>query len=93
MNAAAVPPPVAVAASDRDIDANDTFRRLLKTPTFMVGILIVLFWVACAILGSRITPDDPLAQSPDLAAVLLRAGGLQSAELRLPSRFSAARKW
>jgi peptide/nickel transport system permease protein len=65
VSATAVPPPAAVVPAERDIERSDTLRRLLKTPTFTVGALVVLFWIACAFLGSRITPDDPLAQSAD----------------------------
>jgi peptide/nickel transport system permease protein len=36
-------------------------RRLLyRRPGFIVGSLILLWWVVCAILGDRITPYDPL---------------------------------
>jgi peptide/nickel transport system permease protein len=38
------------------------WRLLLKHPTFLAGALIVLFWVVCAIFGSLIAPDNPLAQ-------------------------------
>ena len=67
MSATAVPPPVAVAPSAGG-EQNETIRRLLRSPTFMVGALVVLFWIVCAVLGSRITPQDPLAQSPDVLA-------------------------
>ncbi|MEO9176380.1 MAG: ABC transporter permease, partial [Gaiellales bacterium] len=62
MSATTVPPPAAVAPAEAG-EQNETLRRLLRTPTFAVGSVVVLFWVACAILGSRITPQDPLAQS------------------------------
>jgi peptide/nickel transport system permease protein len=35
-------------------------RLLLRSPTFVIGLVVILFWVACAILGSRITPFHPL---------------------------------
>jgi peptide/nickel transport system permease protein len=39
------------------------WRRLTRKPTFLVGAAILLFWVVCAIAGSSIAPDSPLAQS------------------------------
>jgi peptide/nickel transport system permease protein len=39
------------------------WRRLARKPTFLVGATILLFWVVCAIAGSSIAPDSPLAQS------------------------------
>jgi peptide/nickel transport system permease protein len=38
------------------------WRLLLRRPTFIVGVAILLFWVVCAIFGHLITPHDPLAQ-------------------------------
>ena len=35
--------------------------RLLRSPTFLVGATIVLFWVLCAIFGPYVAPYDPLA--------------------------------
>jgi peptide/nickel transport system permease protein len=37
---------------------------LLGSPVFIVGALIVLFWIVCAIFGSSIAPHDPYAVSP-----------------------------
>jgi peptide/nickel transport system permease protein len=39
------------------------WRRLTRKPTFLVGAAILLFWVVCAIAGSSIASDSPLAQS------------------------------
>jgi peptide/nickel transport system permease protein len=46
-------------AEGRDLP---TWRLLLRRPTFLVGALILLFWVVCAIFGESIAPHDPLAQ-------------------------------
>ncbi len=35
-------------------------RLLLRRPSFIIGSLILLFWVVCAIGGDRITPFDPI---------------------------------
>jgi len=46
----------------------ERFRLLLRSPSFVIGAGVILFWVACAILGSHITPYDPIFdQTPDLS--------------------------
>lgn len=39
----------------------DDLRRLLRQPAFDIGLVIVLFWVACAIFGPWVVPHDPYA--------------------------------
>ncbi|XDA97421.1 ABC transporter permease [Sulfitobacter sp. LCG007] len=36
-------------------------RRLIVTPSFVIGMTITLFWVFCAIFGARVVPYDPFA--------------------------------
>jgi peptide/nickel transport system permease protein len=56
-------PDVAVAVAREDVRAAPTrWRLLLRRPTFYVGAAIMLFWIACALFGHQIAPDDPLAQ-------------------------------
>ena len=62
-----------VAAATPGLEARaarrERLRLLFRSPTFVVGALVILFWLACAILGDRITPFDPLFdQTPDLSA-------------------------
>jgi peptide/nickel transport system permease protein len=38
------------------------WRLLLRRPTFLIGALIIVFWVVCAIFGRSIAPFNPLAQ-------------------------------
>lgn len=38
----------------------ERLRLLLRSPSFLIGSAVILFWVACAILGDRITPYHPL---------------------------------
>jgi len=46
---------------------NERLRLLLRTPTVLVGGVVLLFWVTFAILGDRITPYDPIFdQTPDV---------------------------
>jgi peptide/nickel transport system permease protein len=39
------------------------WRLLLGRPTFVVGAVMLLFWVVCAVFGTQIAPHNPLAQS------------------------------
>lgn len=38
-----------------------TISALLRTPSFLIGAAIVLFWIFCALFGTFFTPYDPLA--------------------------------
>lgn len=38
-------------------------RMLLRSKTFLIGAVIVLWWIVCALFGSSIAPDNPLAQN------------------------------
>lgn len=37
------------------------FALLLRSPTFLTGFGIVLFWIVCALFGPLLVPYDPLA--------------------------------
>jgi len=50
----------------------ESLGQLLSSPTFIVGALIVGFWVVCALFGSSFTPKDPQDQSFE---PLVRPGG------------------
>jgi peptide/nickel transport system permease protein len=39
-------------------------RALLRSPTFVVGALVLLLWVACALVGHFVVPQDPYATDP-----------------------------
>jgi peptide/nickel transport system permease protein len=40
---------------------NERLRLLLRSPTFLVGSLTLLFWVGCALFGVSLVPLDPYA--------------------------------
>jgi peptide/nickel transport system permease protein len=50
----------AIAATARGTPA--PWRLLARRPTFIVGTVILLFWIVCAIFGHAIAPYNPLAQ-------------------------------
>jgi len=72
---AAVPlPPLAIttagpggAGGALDVSAGrirrEHLRLLLRSPAFIVGAVLLLWWVVCAIFGRVIAPDNPVAGS------------------------------
>ena len=46
--------------ADRRLARKERFRLLVRRPGFLVGTVVLLFWIVCAVLGDRITPDDPI---------------------------------
>jgi len=65
MSTVAAPAPAAASAEAR-LARRETLGQLVRSKTFLVGAFMVLFWVFWAIVGSRLTPFDPLAQSSDV---------------------------
>lgn len=56
------------APSEASVARRERMRLLLRSPSFIIGATVILFWVLCAILGSHITPYDPLYdQTQDLS--------------------------
>jgi peptide/nickel transport system permease protein len=43
----------------RDVVRRERLRLLLRSPTFLVGAGIVLFWIVCALIGPIVVPHDP----------------------------------
>ena len=53
--------------SEARVARQERLRLLVRSPSFVIGSLVIGFWVVCAILGGRITPYDPIfGQTPDL---------------------------
>ena len=38
-------------------------RRALGSPSLMIGLSVVLFWIVCAVFGARLAPMDPYADN------------------------------
>jgi peptide/nickel transport system permease protein len=49
-----------LARTERKQARKEQWRLLRRRPAFIVGSLILLFWLVCAIGGDRITPFDPI---------------------------------
>jgi len=45
--------------SEASVARRERIRLLLRTPSFLIGATVILFWIFCAIFGRRITPYDP----------------------------------
>jgi peptide/nickel transport system permease protein len=41
----------------------ETLRQILRSKTFVIGALVTLFWVICAVFGDLIAPYDPINTS------------------------------
>jgi peptide/nickel transport system permease protein len=65
MSTVAAPAPAAASGEAR-LARRETLGQLVRSKTFLAGAFMVLFWVFWAIVGSRLTPFDPLAQSSDV---------------------------
>jgi peptide/nickel transport system permease protein len=50
---------VAAPVSERSQARRETIRLLLHRPAFIIGNIIIIGWIICAVLGQRITPYDP----------------------------------
>ncbi len=48
------------ALAERRQARRERRRLLLRRPSFIIGSLILVFWLVCAIGGDRITPYDPI---------------------------------
>ena len=65
------PASLELARVERKQARKEQWRLLRRRPGFIVGSLILLFWLVCAIGGDRITPFDPIN---DLGIPLQRPG-------------------
>ena len=52
-------PMAAPAASERSQARRETLRVLVRRPAFIIGNIVIIGWIICAVLGQRITPYDP----------------------------------
>ena len=60
--------PASASGSEARTARRERLRLLLRSPSFVIGAVVIGFWVVCAILGDRITPYDPIFdQTPDLS--------------------------
>jgi peptide/nickel transport system permease protein len=65
-DAAGFEPEAGLVPSEAKLARREMLRQLLRSKTFIIGNVIVAFWVFWALAGSSLTPYDPLAQTPDI---------------------------
>jgi peptide/nickel transport system permease protein len=58
----------ALDASGPAAARRERFRLLLRSPTFLTGAIVILFWIVCALFGQYFVPVDPYAD--DMMATL-----------------------
>jgi len=61
-----------VQLSESKLARRETWGQLGRSKTFVVGAVVVGFWIFWAIAGSHLTPQDPLALGTH---ILVRPGG------------------
>ncbi|MGG1944721.1 ABC transporter permease [Trinickia sp. NRRL B-1857] len=62
----AVEPRERVSPGDRTLPSPrfEALRALARSPSFVIGVAIVLVWIICAIFGPLLVPLDPFASDP-----------------------------
>jgi peptide/nickel transport system permease protein len=53
-------PPLAPALDTPQRIRRETLSQIARSPTFLVGAVVTLFWIVCAIGGTHIAPYDPI---------------------------------
>lgn len=62
-DAAGIEPRLGLVPTEADVARRELLGQLVRSKTFLAGVALVGFWVFWALVGSRLTPHDPLAQS------------------------------
>lgn len=65
-DAAGIEPALGLVPTEAKIARREMLGQLARSKTFLIGNLFVGFWVFWAIVGSRLTPDDPLEQTDQI---------------------------
>ena len=60
LSPAPIVPTVTPLRSERSQARRETARQLFRRPAFIIGNIVIIGWIICAVLGQRITPYDPL---------------------------------
>ena len=60
----ASPAAVGAQSDDSRVATKERLALLRRSKSFIVGAIVVGFWVLCAIFGEMIVPKDPLASDP-----------------------------
>jgi peptide/nickel transport system permease protein len=58
-----VPPASPVQLDSPGRVRRETVGQILRSATFIVGVIVTLFWITCALFGYHIAPYDPINES------------------------------
>lgn len=53
-------PPLSPALDSPHRIRRETLRQIVRSPTFVVGAIVTLFWIVCAVGGTHVAPYDPI---------------------------------
>ena len=67
-DAAGIEPALGFVPSEAKIARREMLGQLARSKTFIIGAVIVAFWVFWAVFGAHLTPHDPLGQTDDVLA-------------------------
>ncbi|HYY76142.1 MAG TPA: ABC transporter permease [Gaiellaceae bacterium] len=59
-----VPEQLTKASDDARVARRERLRLVLRSKTFLVGSVIFLFWIFCALFGEMVAPKNPFASDP-----------------------------
>jgi peptide/nickel transport system permease protein len=65
-DAAGFEPDANLVPTEAKIARREMLRQLVRSKTFIIGLLVIMFWVFWAITGDAFTPYDPLEQTPEI---------------------------
>jgi peptide/nickel transport system permease protein len=56
-------PPATPALDNPKRIRRETLRQIVRSPTFIVGAIVTLWWIVCAVFGPQIAPHDAINDS------------------------------
>ena len=65
-DAAGIDPALGFVPSETGLARRELLRQLVRSKALLVGCAVVSFWVFWALVGSRLTPQDPFAVSGEI---------------------------
>jgi peptide/nickel transport system permease protein len=66
VSATAAPPTALPSPAKAKSSRQETTALLLRSPTFVIAVLVIAFWTICAIFGYHLAPHDPTFQFDDV---------------------------
>ena len=67
-DAAGIEPDLGFVPTEAQIARREMLGQLARSKTFILGCMVVAFWIFWSLAGAHLTPEDPLGQSDDVLA-------------------------